>query len=263
MVAHSKILLAGIISGIVALTTTLLGVTGTVIGSVLASLIYTFLSESLENKVEKKYINTFEKEIIYLFPLIIIAIIDFILIMALFLQLNLLGHDFTATYLYLQELANYNLYRILGFSTLLISIYPMFLKSKKINTNQSMLLIFVGLVFLLKGFIDLNNPIVYLYSEPFLAVDLFLNLIGFGILIYLIIVLSYNAYNSGKIIKKTKTKKINHNDSDDFVLKKPNYSINIPEKSKQANSEDEALINKSSDDIEFVSNNLLNNKKRK
>lgn len=243
MISYSKIILAGLISGFVALTTSILGVTGTVIGTVIASIFYNFLSEHLENQMEKAEITAFENELIFLLPLAIIAIIQFILIFSLLSPMDLGENGFLNIYLSLQDLANNNLYRILGISTLLISIYPMFLKGKRISRNQGFLLSFVGVIFLLRGFLDFEHSFVDFYDDFYYSMDLYLAIIAFIILIYLIITLSLNAYGSNS--KKT-------------VFKSP--------KSKEINVKnekpDEPAINTAVEDIEFVSNDLLKYKKR-
>ncbi|MCC7554389.1 MAG: hypothetical protein KO202_07880 [Methanobacteriaceae archaeon] len=275
---HSKILLAGIISGIVAITTSVLGVTGTVIGSVIASIIYNFLSEFLEKSIKKADINKFENELIYVFPLVIIVIIQFLLILAFLSEWGFLPDDFLDVYLFLQGLVSNNLYRILGISTLVISIYPMFLKTTKIKRNDGILLAFAGLIFLFKGFVDLDNPIVDLYKGLYSVLDFYLAILAFLILIYLILKLTFEAYNSN-----TNSQKINMEDLGDLKLKKVKYEEGFNQKSSNSennshklnkpkiknkkdpkikNKKDDVNINSSAEDIEFVSNNLLNNKKK-
>lgn len=290
MVSHSKIILAGLISGMVALTTGILGVTGTVIGSVIASVIYNFLSESLESQIEKADITKFENELIYLFPLIVITIIHFSFILAFLADLNFIGYSYLNVYLTLQDLVSNNLYRILGISTLFISIYPRFLKTEKLNASESILLAFVGVIFLLKGFIDFNNPIVYLYRDFYSNVTFQLAIIAFIILIYLILKLGYAAYHSNlkqdikhknmskKDLDDLKLKKINfkdvnkgsfknnsklkNHDSKNYVYKKNNKFDSHFKKLNSENKED-LKINTSSENIKFVSNNMFNDKKKK
>ncbi|WP_409199878.1 hypothetical protein [Methanobrevibacter sp. DSM 116169] len=261
MVAHSKVLLAGIISGIVAITTGFLGVTGTVIGSVIASVIYNFLSESLEKRIDNADISKFESELIYLLPLIVIALIQLILILAFLAEGGYVGSNFLHAYLYLQDLVSNNLYRILGFSTLFISVYPIFLKTKKLNIYDSIALAGAGIIFLLKGFIDLKTPIVGLYRDAYLQIDFYLAIIAFLILAYLIIKLSYNAYYSNK--------KISKEDLEDLKLKNNPKKITrdvdkINDDYQKMNSpKKKTQINAPAEDIEFVSNDMFKDKKKK
>ena len=237
MISYSKILLAGIISGFVALTTSFLGVTGTVIGTVIASIIYNFLSEHLENRIETTNITRFENELIFLLPLVIIAIIQFILIFAFLSEWGYIDYEFLNVYLSLQSLADNNLYRILGVSTILISVYPIFLKGERINRNQGILLAFVGIIFLFRGFSDFNHPFVDFYNVYFHFLDFYLAILTFAILVYLIVRLSLTAYNF--------------------------KTLKVEKDSKEDKKSEESAINTSVDNIEFVSNEFLKYKKRK
>lgn len=260
MVKHSKILLAGIISGIVAITTTLLGITGTVIGSVIASIIYTFLSEYLEKPIQKANEKNIENELIFVLPLIIITAIQFLLIMAFLSEWGYINDDFLHVYLSLQQLVSNNLYRILGFSTLLISIYPMFLKTEKINRNQGILLAIVGLIFVFRGFIDLNNPFVNFYKMVFEEFDFYIAIFVLIILSYLVLKLLYTVYEN-----RLESKTTNFDDLNDLKLKdvKLNSKTKKISKNKKEESTNDSKINTSAEDIEFVSNDYLNKKNKK
>ena len=53
MVKHFNVIMAGVISGIVALFTSYLGISGTIIGSVISSFLYQLLSSYSQEKYEE------------------------------------------------------------------------------------------------------------------------------------------------------------------------------------------------------------------
>ena len=157
---YKKLILVGCISAFVALLTSVMGVAGTIIGSVISSVLYNMLTEVLESPIEKKtFSSNFEWEIAYAFPLIVIAIIQFILITALLSEFGILPYTFLKVYLSLQDFANNNLYRILGLALLVMSIYPFALKRGIIKRSYGAVIAFVGLIFLARGLVDLGNTI--------------------------------------------------------------------------------------------------------
>jgi hypothetical protein len=170
---YKKIILVGFISAFVAVLTSILGVTGTVIGSVISSVLYNMLSEALEDPVSTASFNAdFEWEIAYIFPLAVIALIQLLLIFAMLSESGILPSTFLNAYLSLQSLANNNLYRILGFAMLIISVYPLVLKPDIIKKAHGVIIAFVGLIFLARGFVDMGNAITALYDDLFVAFDL-------------------------------------------------------------------------------------------
>lgn len=292
---HSKIILVACISAIVAITTALLGVTGTVIGSVLSSVLYNVLSEFLEGPVkESSFHKKFEWEIAYLFPLIVIALIQFILIFAFLSEWGLLPETFLDVYQLLQHVANNSLYRIMGVSLLVMSIYPFVLKSKNINKAHGALIAFVGIIFLLRGFADAGNIISLTYGVLFHYFDFPIAIITLIILIFVIYRIAMYAFSSRfnprnsmdladlydlklKTISSEEVKNHRHH-SDNFSYerktpKNKNYnSKKIIPKSKaprkhlektKMNNHSNSKINTSADDIEFVSNDLLKDIKKK
>ncbi|HIH70782.1 MAG TPA: hypothetical protein HA301_01805, partial [Methanothermobacter thermautotrophicus] len=81
MVALTKafdILMAGVISGIVAFTTSKLGVGGTVMGAVLGSMLYQLLSHYFREPLKNVKTERVESRAVFAIPLIIIVIIEFI-----------------------------------------------------------------------------------------------------------------------------------------------------------------------------------------
>ena len=295
---YKKLILVGLISAFVAILTSILGVAGTVIGSVISSVLYNMLSEALENPVSNATFNhDFEWEIAYVFPLVVIALIQLLLIFALIAEMGILPYGFVKFYLSIQNFANNNLYRILGIALLFISAYPLVLKPEFVKKEHGLLLVFVGLVFLARGFVDLGNPLTELYGPIFSHFDLPIAMVAFLIIsfvIFRILILSKESENTSQAVntvppqKKVYKNTQEHfqNKEDDYVYVKPkkqnvrryrpkrNRSEN-PQKvqkvrfrgdvQKNQGTNDNAYqkgINKSSDKIHFESNDLLDEYKK-
>ena len=294
---YKKLILVGCISAFVAVLTSILGVAGTVIGSVISSVLYNMLSEALENPVSKASIKTnFEWELAYVFPLVVIALIQLLLIFALLAETGILPYGFVNVYLSIQDFANHNLYRILGIALLFISIYPLVLKPEFVKKEHGLILIFVGLIFLARGFVDYDHPITNLYDSVFDYFDLHIAIIAFILISFVIIRILYLSRKSDsevKVIHSNSEEKSTYRDAQSyFNHKKDNHvrvredikrqppkrvyrSKNIPkqqsnvkfkedvEKSQSvANQKPRTGINKSSEKIHFESNDLLDDYKK-
>ena len=246
---HSKIILVAFISAFVAITTAVLGVAGTIIGSVLSSVLYNVLSEALQKPVEDaKNKSSFEWEIAYSFPLIVIALIQLLLIFAMLSEMGFLPPTFLNVYLSLQNVADNNLYRVLGFSLLVMSVYPFVLKPDFVKKSHGGLIAFIGLIFLAKGFCD----------SGFLALYLIFHYFGFPIALIAFLLLSFAIY---KILISAKDSKIKNPDVN---------NINVPPKRKKIVSNSSYpkhrpkrnQINKSSKSIRFETNEFLDDYKK-
>ena len=295
---YKKLILVGLISAFVAILTSILGVAGTVIGSVISSVLYNMLSEALENPVSNATFNhDFEWEIAYVFPLVVIALIQLLLIFALIAEMGILPYGFVKFYLSIQNFANNNLYRILGIALLFISAYPLVLKPEFVKKEHGLLLVFVGLVFLARGFVDLGNPLTELYGPIFSHFDLPIAIVAFLIIsfvIFRILILSKESENTSQAVntvppqKKVYKNTQEHfqNKEDDYVYVKPkkqNVRRYRPKRNRSENPQrvqnvrfrgdiqknqganDNAYqkgINKSSDKIHFESNDLLDEYKK-
>ena len=196
---YKKIILVGFISAFVAILTSFLGVAGTVIGSVISSVLYNTLSEALEKPVTNASFkrSNFEWDIAYVFPLIVIAIIQLMLIFALLAEHGVLPANFLSLYLSLQSLANNNLYRILGFALLIMSAYPFVLKPENVNKIQGGIIAFVGLIFLARGLVDLGNAVTDIYDGAFIHFDFEIAIIALILLAIVIVRILLSANKSG------------------------------------------------------------------
>lgn len=202
---YSKIILVGCISAFVAILTSVLGVAGTIIGSVISSVLYNMLSEALEKPVqEAAFSKDFEWEVAYVFPLIVIVLIQILFILALLSELGVLPYTFLKAYISLQGVAGNNLFRILGVALIIISVYPFVLKPNFIKKEHGAIIAFVGLVFLARGFIDYSSAVTNLYDDIFINFDLPIAIISLILLMFVIIRILSLAKESEKEFEEIK-----------------------------------------------------------
>ena len=184
---HKKLILVGAISGLVTLLTYILGIAGTLIGSVLFSVLYTMLSEALEDPVSNaSFSPDFEWDMVYVVPLVVIAFIQLMLIFALLAEMGILPYAFVRFFLAIQGFAANNLYRLLGIALLFISAYPLVLKPNVVKKEHGLILAFVGLIFLARGFVDMGNFITNVYDTVFIHFDLPIAIIAFLLITFVI-----------------------------------------------------------------------------
>ena len=160
---YKKLILVGIISAFVAILTSVMGVAGTIIGSVISSVLYNMLTEAFDQPTKRSISASFEWDIAYVFPIVVIALIQLLLIFALLSENGFLPNTFLNVYLSLQNFANNNLYRLLGIALLIISAYPLILKPDFVKKEHGGILAFVGIIFLARGFVDLNTHFTDIY----------------------------------------------------------------------------------------------------
>ncbi len=288
---YKKIILVGCISAFVAILTSVLGVAGTVIGSVISSVLYNTLSEMLEQPVEQAtFSHKFEWEVAYVFPLAVIALIQLLLIFALLSEAGILPYTFLNVFLSLQNLANNNLYRILGVAMLIISVYPLVLKPDIIKKVHGVIIAFVGIIFLARGFVDLENRITNLYDVVFTYFDLPIAIIALVLIVYVIVKILLSARGSEKEFRITKHKINEENFSkenagkkhhskkhEDFEYNKKRedvrtknhekanmvkYEADVQFKKDIDMNKNNPGINESFDNIQFESNDLLDDYKK-
>lgn len=288
---YKKIILVGCISAFVAILTSMLGVAGTVIGSVISSVLYNTLSEALERPVEQAtFSHKFEWEVAYIFPLAVIALIQLLLIFALLSGYGILPHTFIDVFLSLQNLANNNLYRILGFGMLFISVYPLVLKPDIIKKSHGVIIAFVGLIFLARGFVDVENTITNIYDVVFVYFDLPIAIVALVLIVYVIIKILVSARESEKEFRLIKHKINEENFSNENINKKHHskkhddfdynkkredthtinhekvnlnkYDADVHFKKEIGNGKNNPGINESFDNIQFESNDLLDDYKK-
>ncbi len=200
---YSKLILVGLISAFVAVLTSVLGVAGTVIGSVISSVLYNMLSEALEKPVsDVKIKHDFEWDVAYVFPLIVISLIQLLLICSFLAEFGILPSTFLNAYLSLQDFANNNLYRILGLALIVISVYPLVLKPENVKKVHGVIIAAIGIVFLARGFVDMGNQITDLYHPIFAVFDFPIAVIAFILLVFVIVRILMSARESDNNSKK-------------------------------------------------------------
>ncbi|WP_409198007.1 hypothetical protein ACA135_06830 [Methanobrevibacter acididurans] len=200
---HFNILMAGVISGIVAITTATLGLTGTVIGSVLSSIIYQLLSTYSEEKIDtysrdgikvKKLETNIGGEVVYLLPIVVITLIELVYLLTTF------HYNFVEIFNLLETATNQNLFRVMGLGMIVLSFYPFF-RSNNIPKKNGVLVFFTGGIILLRGLVDVNNVFFSLVGKVFDKFDFFATLIILLLLLIIIVgVISsiFNARNENK-----------------------------------------------------------------
>ena len=128
LVKHFNVIMAGFIGGTVALFTSVLGVSGTIIGSVLSSFLYQLLSGYSEEKIEEGALRKpkLANEIVYIFPLVVIGIIELIFL------LSALHYRFDMIFDFLESAVANNLFRLMGIGLIILGAYPYF------NSNNAL-----------------------------------------------------------------------------------------------------------------------------
>lgn len=231
MVKHFKIIMAAVISGIVALFTTYLGVSGTVIGSVLSSFLYQLLSGYFEEKTENMSFSDFSDSNIlsssnnhnnsnnsnpgdftnsairnsnsnnamlnnrnnYFASKVafVFPIIVVILVEFLFCLTDF-NYNFVKLFNILELATAQNLFRVMGIAIILLSIYPFF-KSAHIKKINGTLLFISGILLLLRGLIDFHPLLLKIYYNFLAPFDSLLA----GIIILLLLCVVINVLREG------------------------------------------------------------------
>ena len=172
--------MAGIIAGIVAYATHVLGISGTVIGSVAAAILYQVMSHLTENPLKGIKSQNVEARLVYIFPLILIVGIEILFILAkLYLKPGNLFYT-------LENVTNYNLFTSIGLGLIIMGIYPIIL-SDNIKKVYGYIIIIVGFIVLLGGFADFKSPITDLYSFIYSETGILISLIVIAALGYVIV----------------------------------------------------------------------------
>lgn len=158
------ILMAGLIAGLVAYTTSVLGIGGTVIGAVLGSMLYQFITNFIKEPVGSVKTQKIEREIFYIFPLVIILAIEVIYLLA---QIYNSPYQIIFT---LEAATGNNLFKFMGIGLIIMGIYPI-IQPERINKLYGYILLVVGVIKLLVGFVDVNTPIVNLYAPLYFQIN--------------------------------------------------------------------------------------------
>ena len=206
LVKHFNIIMAGFIGGTVALFTSVLGVSGTIIGSVLSSFLYQLLSSYSEEKIDAGSLRKpkLANEIVYIFPLVVIGIIELIFL------LSALHYRFDMIFGFLESAVANNLFRLMGIGLIILGAYPYF-NSNNIDKRNGTVVLIVGVLLLLRGLMDISSitsKIFYAVFAPFDSLFALVVIILLALVIINILISSDKEYfKSNEFINKHRTRK--------------------------------------------------------
>lgn len=194
LVKHFHIIMAAFISGTVALFTSVLGVSGTIIGSVLSSFLYQLLSGYSEEKLEEGGLRKpkLANEIVYIFPLVVIGIFELIFFM------SAIHYSFDMLFDMLEAAVNNNLFRLMGLGLIFLGAYPFF-DSNNIDRRNGTFVILIGILLLLRGLVDITDlsyRIFYTFFAQFDSLFAIFVVIGLALVILNILIGSGNLKES-------------------------------------------------------------------
>ncbi len=173
------VMMAGVMAGIVAFTTSKMGIAGTVIGAVLGSMLYQFMSHFIKEPIENVNTRKIETRIFYAIPLIIILLIEIIYIFAgVYWKTEQIFY-------FLENATDWNLFRSIGIGLIIMGAYPII--SNNIKNSYGYIVLSVGVVILLKGLLDTNSALVELYTPLFTQFGFIISLGVVAALLYVII----------------------------------------------------------------------------
>jgi hypothetical protein len=183
------VIMTGLSSGIVAITTTYLGLAGTIIGAVLGSVIYqifsSYIKDSINESIDKtkesldrNNLQLLEDNIVFIIPLILIIIVEIIFIFSFQYNYTVFKH--------LERITDYNLFRAIGVGLTILGLYSI-VRPKKGRVYYGIILLFISIFFLIRGFIDTRfiYQLIYPYSTFFTVNDA--NDLGMDILIVVLL----------------------------------------------------------------------------
>ena len=192
LVKHFNVMMAALISGTVALFTSVLGVSGTIIGSVLSSFLYQLLTGYSEEKYDEGAIRKpkLANEIVYIFPLVVIGIIELIF------ALSALHYGFEMIFGFLESAVANNLFRLMGIGLIILGAYPYFNSNNIAKKNGTVVLI-LGVLLLLRGLMDVSDITSKIFYMIFARFDMFFAffvVIALAVVIINILISSDNDY---------------------------------------------------------------------
>ncbi|MBQ2961538.1 hypothetical protein [Methanobrevibacter sp.] len=226
MVKHFNVMMAAFISGTVALFTSVLGVSGTIIGSVLSSFLYQLLSGYSEEKIEEGSIRKpkLANEIVYIFPLVVIGIIELIFL------LSALHYRFDMIFTFLESAVANNLFRLMGIGLIVLGAYPYF-DSNNIDKRNGTVVLIVGVLLLLRGLVDVSDITYKAFQVLFADFDMLFALLVIVLLtlvILNIIIGSENEYfKSNEFINSHRPRKAHARKIDTSFSQNDNLKDNL------------------------------------
>lgn len=174
------VLMAGVISGIVAVATSKIGISGTVIGAVIGAMLYQLMSHYVKEPLGNVETKKIETRVVYTIPLIIILAIEIIYIFAA------VYYKPEQIFYFLENATDWNLFRSIGIGLICMGIYPILI-SENIKQSYGYIILSVGIIILLKGLIDASYSFVELYAPIFTDFGFIISLGVIAALLYVII----------------------------------------------------------------------------
>ena len=192
------VIMAGVISGIVAYTTSKIGIAGTVIGAVLGAMLYQVMSHYVKEPLENVKTHKIETRLVYTIPLMIIIAIEII-----YLFSSLYWKPQEIFYL-LENATDWTLFRAIGLGLILMGIYPI-LQPENIKRSYGYIILSVGIIKLLNGFVDMNSAFVTLYENLFTEFRMIISLLVIGALSYVTIAIIQESIEINREKEETNT----------------------------------------------------------
>ncbi len=191
------VVMAGVIAGIAAYATTKLGIGGTVIGAVIGSMLYQLISHFVSEPVGNIKTQKIEREIFYVFPLVIILGIEVIFL------LSALYKSPEQIFFALDSATGDNLFKAIGIGLIVMGLYPI-VQPESIKKLYGYILLVVGVINLLVGFVDVNSSVVQLYAPLFYQLKEVISVIIIAAITYVIIAITRESVTI--ILNKNKDK---------------------------------------------------------
>jgi len=180
MTKSLDILMAGLIAGLVAYTTSQLGIGGTIIGAVLGSMLYQLITNFIKEPIGNVKTQKIEREIFYIFPLVIILAIELIYLLA---QIYNRPEQIIFS---LEAATGNNLFKLMGIGLIIMGFYPI-IQPEKINKIYGYILLVVGVIKLLVGFVDVKTPVVQLYAPLYFQINEIISIVVIAAISYVVI----------------------------------------------------------------------------
>ena len=177
------ILMAGLTAGIVAYTTYQLGLGGTILGAVLGSMLYQVIDHFIKEPVENVKTQKVEREIFYVFPLVIMLVIE-----VMYLLSDIYSSPDQIIFA-LESLTGNNLFKFMGIGLIVMGLYPI-LQPKNINKVYGYILLVIGVIKLLMGFADVRSPITMVYAPIYYQFNDLFSLVVIVALGYVIVAIA-------------------------------------------------------------------------
>ncbi|MGF7119362.1 hypothetical protein [Methanobacterium oryzae] len=194
------VVMAGVISGIVAYTTSKIGIAGTVIGAVLGAMLYQIMSHYIKEPLENVETKKIETRIVYTLPLIIIVAIELIYILS-----SLYWKPQEIFYL-LENATDWALFRAIGLGLIIMGIYPL-LQPDNIKKSYGYIILSVGIIKLLNGFVDANSAFVTMYADIFNEFGIIISLLVIGALSYVTLAIIQESIEINRGKEETNTQR--------------------------------------------------------